>query len=140
MNRLVKKTLILAILAVVIPVFTGATYYNGGGDKWQAPPTAKDLANPMAKFKSNAKVLKAGAKLFALQCLTCHGESGKGDGPNAKFLEKRPKDLTDPAVQAQTDGELFWKITNGRAPMPTFDKILNPNQRWMIVNYLRTLK
>jgi mono/diheme cytochrome c family protein len=140
MKKIINKMLVLAAIFSVSFFFAGATYSSGGGNKWVAPASTKNLKNPMAKLASNERALKAGAKLFAVQCATCHGESGKGNGPSAKFLEKRPQDLTQKDVLSQSDGELFWKITNGNAPMPAFEKIMNDNQRWMIVNFIKTLK
>lgn len=140
MKKQMNRIFVLALIFSVSYIFTGAAFLNGGGNRWEAPASAKELTNPMAKFKTNDKVLKAGEKLFAVQCATCHGTSGKGDGPSAKFLEKHPQNLTKTEVQSQTDGEIFWKITKGKSPMPAFEKIINDNQRWMLVNYIRTLK
>jgi mono/diheme cytochrome c family protein len=54
-------------------------------------------------------------------------------------LQPKPLDWSSPAVQRDTDGELFWKITNGRGAMPAW-KQLPETERWQIVNYIRTLK
>ena len=66
---------------------------------------------------------------------------GKGDGEAAAAMKPRPKSLIDRTVQAQTDGELFWKITNGKADgkMPSFSR-LPELQRWQLVLYLRALR
>ena len=55
--------------------------------------------------------------------------------------KKHSADLQLPVVQEQSDGVLFWKITNGNARkgMPSFSK-LPELQRWQIVLYIRTLK
>ena len=79
-----------------------------------------------------------------MACLPCHGPAGKGDGPVAGTLERngvpvRPGNLSDPKMRDQTDGALFWKISEGRSPMPTFQEALPEAQRWDIVNYVRTL-
>jgi hypothetical protein len=69
----------------------------------------------------------------------CHGASGRGDGVASVALQPKPTDWSSPAVQSDTDGELFWKITNGRGAMPAW-KQLPEAERWQIVNYIRTLK
>ena len=84
--------------------------------------------------------IAAGKKVYENECLSCHGKKGKGDGPHSATLEKTPGDLTSAKVQDQTDGELFWKITEGRKPMPTLKKTLTDEQRWQVINYVRTLK
>jgi len=122
-------------------LFVAATFIEngfGGGDDWKAPTSAKTLENPLAKFKSNAKITSLSKSLYTQQCATCHGDSGLGDGSSARFLEKHPRNLTTTEFQSQTDGEIFWKINNGNSPMPTFKDILTEKQMWMVVNYLRT--
>ena len=100
---------------------------------WVAPPEAKSLKNPV-KGVGDAK------KLVETNCVTCHGPSGHGDGPAAVALPPpKPANWTSDAVQKQSDGEIFWKITNGRGAMPPW-KHLPEKERWEIVNYIRTLK
>ncbi|MDT8347182.1 MAG: cytochrome c, partial [Flavobacteriaceae bacterium] len=73
-------------------------------------------------------------------CVLCHGNNGKGDGPGGKTLKPKPADLTSKSVQAQTDGEIFWKITKGRGAMAQWEHIIDEKDRWNLVNYIRTLK
>jgi mono/diheme cytochrome c family protein len=103
---------------------------------WVAPSRAAKKKNPI---KSDATSIASGKALYATQCLKCHGDSGKGDGPSAKDLSPRPKDLCDSTIAAQTDGALFWKITTGRKPMPTFENLISDDDRWNVINYVRTL-
>lgn len=103
---------------------------------WTAPVKAAKQANPVP---STTKSVAAGKSLFRQQCVVCHGTKGKGDGPAAVALKPRPGDLTSIVVAQQKDGEIQWKIVNGRAPMPTFGKALKTEQIWQIVNYIRTL-
>ncbi len=104
--------------------------------KWEAPPEAKKLKNPLPK---SDKVLAQGKKLAETNCVPCHGTSGKGNGPAAAALPVKPADWTSPAVQSETDGEIFWKISNGRGPMPPW-KYLPESDRWALVHFVRTLK
>ncbi len=71
--------------------------------------------------------------------MICHGQSGKGDGPGAAALEKKPADLVARVRAGETDGELFWKITEGRSPMISWKGSLSETQRWEVVNYIRSL-
>ncbi len=139
MKKRIKTTVtILGLLAAFLLLVAGS-YENGGeptGHKWNAPPFAKSLKNPL---KGDKNSIKLGKELYAQQCATCHGESGTGDGPSARFLEKHPRNLTDKDFQSQSDGEIFWKITTGNPPMPTFKDMLTKEQRWQLVNYIRTL-
>jgi mono/diheme cytochrome c family protein len=87
----------------------------------------------------NANALALGQKLYVGNCMTCHGPSGKGDGPGAAALEKKPADLTARVKAGATDGELFWKISEGRSPMISWKGVLSETQRWELVNYIKSL-
>ncbi|WP_178139381.1 c-type cytochrome [Rhodothermus profundi] len=80
-----------------------------------------------------------GERIYQQQCAVCHGPRGRGDGPAGMALNPRPADLTSKAVQAQTDGALFWKISEGRGAMPAFKGMLSEAERWQVVTYVRTL-
>lgn len=103
------------------------------------PEEAAVVPNPVA---ANDTSIAAGAKLFATTCAVCHGESGHGDGPGAAGLEKPPADLTASHVQELSDGALFYIVSHGKpdTPMPAWEKILNEEERWQVVNFLRTLE
>ena len=95
--------------------------------EWLAPPQASAKVNPLLK---RPEAVAGGRKLFEQRCTTCHGDEGRGTA-------KGP-DLTQRDVQAQTDGELYWKISTGntRAGMPAFS-FLPELQRWQLVLHLR---
>lgn len=103
--------------------------------QWQAPASVAADTNP---YSANEASRAKGAELFAQQCVVCHGASGKGDGPAGAFLGKPMPDFTKPEFQQQTDGEMYWKVSSGNAPMPTFGEILETEQLWVVVDYLRT--
>ena len=96
---------------------------------WRAPLEAAEKPNPLA---AKPQLAAGGKKLFAHNCAQCHGHTGEG--------EKKAADLRLPIVQDQSDGTLFWKITNGNPDrgMPSWSR-LPELQRWQLVLYLRTL-
>ena len=71
--------------------------------------------------------------------MACHGTKGKGDGAGGKSLNPKPANLASKEVQQQTDGEIFWKISNGRNAMIKWGPIIKESDRWHLVNYIRTL-
>lgn len=105
--------------------------------EWQAPPEALELSNPV---KTRPDAVRIGEALYSQRCLDCHGRKGYGNGGMSRGLKKSPTNLASKMVQANTDGELFWKITNGRSPMPANRIRFTDEQRWYIVTFLRTLK
>jgi mono/diheme cytochrome c family protein len=105
-------------------------------DDWKAPARAAKKQNPVP---ADATSIAAGKQIYASNCLACHGAAGKGDGPAAIACNPRPKDLSDPKIASQTDGELFWKITQGKKPMPSYQNLLSETDRWTVIDYIRTL-
>jgi mono/diheme cytochrome c family protein len=104
--------------------------------KWEAPAAEKGKKNPVARTPDS---IAAGKKIAEQMCAPCHGAGGKGDGPGAAALPKKPADWTSKAVQDETDGSLFWKITTGNVPMPPW-QTLPEKDRWHLVNYIRSMK
>jgi mono/diheme cytochrome c family protein len=104
--------------------------------KWDVPASAEARQNPVP---ADAKAIAAGKSSFDHNCTACHGTSGKGDGPAAPYLQTHPGNLSDPGMWKYSDGNLFYKITEGRSPMPTYRTMLTDEQRWQVVDYIRTL-
>lgn len=122
------KVLLLGVLAVV--AVTAATK-----EEWKAPARAAAKKNPVAAEPAS---IGRGKAVYTAECASCHGNSGKGDGPGAKDLEVTPGDMTK--LGGQSDGALFWKITEGKKPMASFATKLTEQQRWDVINYMHTLK
>ncbi len=99
---------------------------------WRAPESAALRSNPLA---SRPQATAGGKKLFLRNCVECHSADGTG------LTRKHSADLQLPVVQQQSDGDLFWKITNGNTGrgMPAFSK-LPELERWQVVLFLRTLR
>lgn len=104
--------------------------------RWTAPAAEAQKKNPVV---ANESSLAAGQKIYLKRCVECHGKTGNADGPDAADLGIYPARLSDPAMRTQTDGELFWKITVGKKPMPNYRTRLSPSDRWNVINYLRSL-
>lgn len=121
----------------IICLFTVALSVTlSADDPWVVTARAAKKKNPTT---ADAAALAKGKVLYAKECLSCHGSTGKGDGPAVKGLEKTPGDLSNPKLWEQSDGALFFKITEGRKPMPSMEKTFTEEERWLVVNYLRTL-
>jgi mono/diheme cytochrome c family protein len=124
-----------ALLALSLALAAWAAAH--GTKDWRAPEKAKKLNNPVPATEASLAAAKA---IYLEKCAQCHGAEGKGDGPEAPMYAVKPADLTDARMMGEmTDGEIFWKISEGRRPMPTFKKQLTAEQRWQLVNYVRTL-
>ncbi|HJW30031.1 MAG TPA: cytochrome c [Saprospiraceae bacterium] len=102
-----------------------------------SPAWTDTIRNPLAKDPTAAA---AGKVTYLKLCYVCHGTSGKGDGVAAAGLPVKPADHTGERVQKQTDGSLYYELTNGHAPMPAYKESLTDKQRWQLICYIRTLK
>ena len=104
---------------------------------WMVPEKYVKMSNPV---KADAKSIAAGKALYLVNCEACHGKKGFGNGTKAPDLKTAPGNFSKVTFQSQTDGAIFYKITEGRKEMPKSKKDLpNAIDRWNLVNYLRTL-
>ncbi|HVX49052.1 MAG TPA: cytochrome c [Chitinophagaceae bacterium] len=124
----------ISSVLVVSSFFSGHVYAQK--TPWIAPKDVAAVSNPLA---GNTAVLGEAKKLYLSTCAPCHGQGGKGNGVAASALNPKPADHTSDAVQAQTDGALFWMISQGRNAMPQYKAVLTEKQRWELINYIRTL-
>ena len=104
---------------------------------WVAPASASAKKNP---FAGNAGAAAEGKKNFMTACSPCHGTSGRGDGPAAPALNPKPANYTTKVISAESDGALFWKLSEGRGAMVPFKGALSEKQRWELITYIRTLQ
>jgi len=100
-----------------------------------APAEAVRCANPV---RADDVSRKRGRELFEVNCASCHGPTGRGNGRLAARLETLPSDLVAMARQ-YPDGDFAWKIANGRGPMPAWKETLTEHQIWDLVNFIQNL-
>lgn len=100
-------------------------------------PDIGEVVNPIpASPDSHAR----GEELYVKFCSKCHGMTGNGAGPSAHGFSTDPRKLwTWYQADKSADPYLFWFITNGRSDMPPWGVILSEDQRWDLVNYIKTL-
>jgi mono/diheme cytochrome c family protein len=129
-----------SIILGCIIVFSAITAFeiSQPAKPWNVPEAAKNKKNPIA---ADATSLATGKSLWSTHCKSCHGAKGLGDGPKAAKLKTEAGDFSKAEVHTQTDGALFYKISEGRDDMPAFKKkISDADDIWAIVNYMRTFK
>jgi mono/diheme cytochrome c family protein len=106
------------------------------GKPWAAPESAVKMKNPV---KADPESVKEGKDLYVQHCKSCHGAKGKGDGSKAEKIDISCGDFTSAETAKVPDGELYWKTTEGRKPMPSYKEKLSDSERWKVINYIRTL-
>ena len=134
-----RKQLIKLLLLSVSMLFACAAWAQEKpkGKPWPAPESAVKMKNPV---KADDASIKEGKDLYAQHCKSCHGAKGKGDGTKAEKIDISCGDFTGEEFAKMSDGEAYWKTTEGRKPMPGFEQKLSDHERWAVINYIRTLK
>jgi mono/diheme cytochrome c family protein len=133
-----RKKIAGAIFVLLLLAAAGSALYaffHPG--PWIVPEEAKRMQNPLKPSQAD---LSGARKLYMDKCVECHGDSGKGDGSQARMYDPLPSNFTDAAhMNSISDGELFYKISEGHRPMPAFKKRFTEEQRWQLVLFLRRL-
>jgi cytochrome c5 len=119
---------VIASVTVLAVAFCLVSFEMG----WVVPAADAAVKNPV---KSTPASISAGKVVYLKTCKMCHGATGVGVGKMAD-----PANFTSKEFKAQTDGAIFYKINVGYQKMPGYKaKIKEDNERWNLVNYLRTL-
>lgn len=134
---------IVTTLAVVFAATLGTVMAQdqaGGRRGWTIPEGAAKEPNPVPV---SAEVVEKGKQIYDKNCERCHGQSGKGDGPDAE-PDMEPEDLSDPErIPRNPDGVMYHKIWNGRKSpkMPAFkSEGLTEEEVWQVIHYVKTLR
>jgi mono/diheme cytochrome c family protein len=132
-GRRLPKILFVCVLGLICLAIGLAAFHKA---PWTTPPGEYERKNPLPLSEASIHAAKL---LYSDQCANCHGDSGKGDGSDAMMYDPAPSDLTDaPKMSKVSDGEIFFQITEGRKPMPSFKKRLTEEQRWQLVLLVRS--
>lgn len=109
---------------------------------WELPEGANRTKNPV---ETSAESVSKGRELYLARdkgnCIFCHGESGSGNEANLAQLRRKPSNLAEKErMTSMSDGEVFWKISKGiNGIMPAGERRMSEEERWHLVNYIRTL-
>jgi mono/diheme cytochrome c family protein len=133
-NLKTRKILFVVLLALACIAVVYTAFQNN--KPWVVPEEVKRMKNPLT---SSETTLRTARGIYMDECAQCHGERGKGDGPEAAMHSPAPSNLTDGRhMNTVTDGELFYQISEGRKPMPSFKRRLPEDRRWGLVLFVRT--
>ena len=136
MRRRILRITVVVLLGLFIHLAFPA-HKKGHSKKshvhWSAPPEAAKRANPIQRDQES---IARGKELFQTHCVVCHGPGGRGDGPAAAGLNPKPPNLVKMAGH-HTDGDIAWKIENGRGAMPAWRARLQEKDIWHLTNFLQ---
>lgn len=101
---------------------------------------AARLKNPFSGDMS-PEIVNLGRVKYETYCAVCHGYEGKGDGPVAPKMALKPPPVVSEKVINQNDAAIYHIITDGQGVMASYaPQIHKENDRWAIVNYIRSLQ
>ena len=105
---------------------------------WAVPSELRDAKNPVPL---TPQIVAKGRAHFADHCAVCHGNDGKGESGMGRMMYPKTPDLTLPATQSLSDGELFATIENGvrLSGMPGFGSAESAYESWSLVHFIRHL-
>ena len=97
---------------------------------------ATETENPLSP---TTEVLASGKQIYQQNCVSCHGDTGRGDGPAARALPGLPADFTQQHFSMHTDAEVYGWIKGGKpgTAMPGFGDALDDEQVWQVITYIR---
>jgi|SRR5215470_6873012 len=132
-----RKKLAKLLFVLLLMIAAGSAVYTFlHSGPWVVPEEAKRVRNPLKPTQAS---LAEARRLYLDKCVECHGETGRGDGNQSKMYNTPPANFTDAArMNTMSDGELFYKITEGHRPMPGFKKRYTEEQRWQLVLFIRS--
>jgi mono/diheme cytochrome c family protein len=108
-----------------------------------AGSTAADaLRNPFDSTTISKAALAEGERLYLVNCGICHGTKLDGNGPlfadgNGPY-PAAPKNLVSDEAKGWTNGHYYYVITFGKGQMGSYASQLHPDQRWWVINYIRS--
>ena len=137
--KAVKNLLTIALfVSASLALVSFVTQDKPMGGAWDIPEKYQKMENPHAGDESLNKV---GKILYIKHCRSCHGNEGLGDGPKAASMKTGIRSFKSAEFQAQSDGVIYYQSIIGRDEMPNYEsKIPEEEDRWAVVNYIRSLK
>jgi mono/diheme cytochrome c family protein len=143
-----KNTIIIlcpSLILLALVLFSSQTYpvnstvlvaqSDSDTSKWIAPDSVNAFVNPI---DVNDATIKEGSGIYRKHCRSCHGRLGDGKGTGASNISSEVTDFTNPEFHEQSDGSMFWKISEGKDDMDPYKKKLYEEEIWTVVNFIKT--
>jgi mono/diheme cytochrome c family protein len=103
---------------------------------------SQGLKSPLDTLTTSKGLMKEAERLYLINCGICHGTALDGNGPLWKGGEgpypAAPRPLNADYAINLTDGHYYHVITFGKGAMGSYASQLNPEQRWMVIKYIRS--
>jgi Ni/Fe-hydrogenase subunit HybB-like protein/mono/diheme cytochrome c family protein len=104
----------------------------GLAQQWEVPEEKKER---LSETRFTGETVKQGLQVYLINCKSCHGDPGKN---NVTKLMPLPPDPVSAQMQQNTDGDMYFKVQEGRGPMPSFKNSLTSAEIWEVIAYIRS--
>ena len=133
MKKMFFGVLVLALSALVLSAC------GGGAAATEIPAVPAEYAGATSPLGADAAT--AGAEVYKVNCESCHGPQGHGDGEAGVALDPTPKNLPEFIPQVGDD-YLYWRVNTGKegTAMVAWKGVLTDEQIWQAIAFIRTLK
>lgn len=145
-----KKSLFIIMAVLIMSALLLSACGGSATPEAASGGTAKDRSVPADyqgktnPYKGDAAAAEAGKAVYETNCTSCHGATGKGDGPAGASLNPKPGNMAE--ATAAGEAYVFYRILEGgmKAPynsaMPAWKGIISDDDSWKVVTYIATLK
>ncbi|MCA1758052.1 MAG: cytochrome c [Bacteroidales bacterium] len=117
---------------LLLLTFTIMAHYLPAQD-WVVP---QEYSLRLSPFEFTEESAEAGRTIYTVSCLSCHGNPGRNNF--LRSLSPQPGDPASEKYQLNSDGDIFYKVSEGRGQMPGFKNVLTQTDIWNVVSYIRT--
>lgn len=144
--KILKSLLLYSFLFFLFFIFVSTQRFNENTglnilqqqldtSKWIVPDSANALPNPIL---ANEESIAEGKIVYSKNCRSCHGKLGNGKGAGGMDLKTKPSAFTTKEFGNQSDGSMFWKISEGRNDMESYKEELDKEEIWNVISYIKT--
>jgi mono/diheme cytochrome c family protein len=148
---MMEKKKIFLVLVILVLGDLMITACSSGSDGADGHPESDEHVGALSeyenltnRFTGDHEAAEAGAEIYEINCATCHGPEGKGDGPAAVGFDPQPASLADVhMMEEMNDGTLFWRVSEGgmmepfNSVMPAWKGTLSEDEIWQVITYIR---
>jgi mono/diheme cytochrome c family protein len=135
--------LLLLSSLLVAACSSGATPEDNHTDEEHIEPPV-EFSSLTNRFAGDHEAAEAGAEIYEVNCASCHGPEGEGNGPTAEALDPKPASLADAhLMEDMSDGALFWRVSEGgmmepfNSAMPAWKETLSEEEIWQVITFIR---
>ena len=145
-KHIIPLFVLLLVITLLVAACSGVseTTDDHAEDEAEHVDTPAEYDNLTSPYSGDHEAAEAGAIIYEINCASCHGPEGDGDGVAAEALDPKPASLADAhLMEEMSDGALYWRISEGgmmepfNSAMPAWKDTLSEDEIWQVITYIR---